>query len=112
MSDYNNIRGSVNKGVRTRAVTHDSIHPDKLIEKYQPSHLKMDIEGSEWDIFQCWKGIIPKCINEVAVEWHGKKKIENFYLKKWRSIIENEFDIVFEKFKRSSWIDAFYRRRI
>lgn len=54
-------------------------HPiDKLIETFQPTHLKMDIEGAENDWFEKNDGVLPSCIEQFAVEVHRGPKIQRF----------------------------------
>jgi len=66
---------------------------DDMIELHKPTHLKMDIEGTEFDWFELNNGKIPECINEFALEIHNAKKIYKF-VELWYNTIVEDFDII------------------
>ena len=66
--------------------------PD-VIEKFQPTHLKMDIEGGEHDWLVETKGIIPDYIQQFALELHGVHTTEFFDKECYVNLVKH-FDFV------------------
>jgi FkbM family methyltransferase len=80
--------GTINKKSRTAQSKNgskydvDNYNIYELLDKYKPSHVKVDIEGAEipW-LIDC-EGIFPDYIKEIAFELHGNsgvKELENYY---------------------------------
>lgn len=49
---------------------------DKLIEKYKPTHIKIDIEGSEIEWFKTNPNPFPDYVKEIAIEVHRKTGVQ------------------------------------
>ncbi len=66
---------------------------DDVINLYKPSHLKMDIEGTEFEWFESIEGKIPDCIEQFALEIHNHKKVYK-WVEMWYNTIIKDFDII------------------
>lgn len=60
-------------------VTVKNFFIDDIISQHLPTHLKMDIEGAEKEIFEHWNFQVPGCVDEWAVEIHTKSYCERFF---------------------------------
>ena len=81
--------------VKRRSLKYDvlNFYINDLLEMHKPTHLKMDIEGTEFEWFESNDGKIPEYINEFALEIHNHKKIYKF-VELWYNSIVKDFDIV------------------
>lgn len=66
----------INKGLTQIIV--ENRHIDETMATLQPDILKMDIEGAEKQIIEYWKGIVPDCVKQFALEIHSADYI-NFF---------------------------------
>ena len=64
-----------------------------VLEKYKPSHVKMDIEGTEFQWFELIKGKIPNYVKEFAFELHNNFKVYK-WVEMWYNTIIKDFDII------------------
>lgn len=71
----------------------ENIFIDRVIEEFQPSHLKMDIEGAEKDILRHWDYVVPSCVREFSLEIHAPSYCKKFY-ETYGKKIEEQFDLV------------------
>ena len=84
---------SRNKQQRTITYSVKNFNIDKMIYVYQPSLLKIDIEGTEYDWFALNQGVMPKCIREFAIDLHTGTGIKNF-CKNYLPNILNDFEVI------------------
>lgn len=61
-----------------QSITVQNICIDEVIERFQPTVLKIDIEGAEEYLFEHWKHVIPECIRVLSIEVHAKKYSKYF----------------------------------
>ena len=66
---------------------------DKVIDSLKPTHLKMDIEGTEAHWLEQNSGILPSCIKEFALELHNKSNVYKF-TEMWYNNIIKDFNII------------------
>ena len=64
-----------------------------VLDRVRPTHLKMDIEGAEFDWLMDNQGVFPSYIKEFSIELHGEKTFYNFDQVWYNSIIK-DFDII------------------
>lgn len=98
------------KSGRPNEIKTPNFNIDKLIEKYKPTHLKMDIKGTEMLWFEKTGGKLPECVEQFFVEVYRKKGAEE-YDSKYVPVQLEEFDIEFvyptEQFKgMGDWYDC------
>ena len=67
---------SINKSMERVAVPNTYIN--SIIMNYNPTHIKMDIEGAEKDILELWNHEFPQNVQEISLEIHGAKYIQYF----------------------------------
>lgn len=81
--------------VKRRSLKYDvlNFYINDLLELHKPTHLKMDIEGTEFEWLELNNGKIPEYINEFALEVHNHKKIYKF-VELWYNTIVEDFDII------------------
>ena len=76
---------------------------DTLIEKYKPTHLKMDIKGTEMLWMEKHKGKLPDCVQEFFAEIYGHHPSEFYDTHYWPVQNNQGFDLTFmyptERFK-------------
>mgnify|MGYP001340191031 CR=1 FL=1 len=76
---------------------------DKLIEKYKPTILKMDIKGTEMLWMEKHKGKLPDCVQEFFAEIYGHHPSEFYDTNYWPVQKNQGFDLTFmyptERFK-------------
>lgn len=87
-SDFGYCSGTVTTGKRkgkheltTYPVKNTSF--SDVLDKWNPTHLKIDIEKAELEILENW---VPTGIKQIAIEIHGKSGCERFiqvHLPKW-----------------------------
>lgn len=97
------------KASRTFEQVVPNLNIDALIDQFKPTHLKMDIKGTEMYWFEANGGVIPDCVREMFVEVYTKKGAERFDAVFYPRIAE-DFEQVFcfptEKFKgMGDWYD-------
>lgn len=90
-----NLKNEFAKRLRKNVITVPVINADSLIEDYQPTHLKCDIEGEEYRILDSWKWIIPECIKQIAIEYHWENEILT-YAENRATILSQGFTPVYE----------------
>jgi FkbM family methyltransferase len=102
---------------------------DDVVYRYNPTHLKMDIEGAEREILELWDFKIPSCVREFSLEIHSPSYCKDF-ADDYTHRLETQFELVaatpvhgfFNKGKNWSMFgreansvlygfDLFYRRR-
>lgn len=66
----------IDKSLTKQYVKNYSI--DALMREIKPDVLKMDIEGAEKQIIEHWKGIVPDCVKQFALEIHSADYISFF----------------------------------
>jgi len=90
-----NLKNNNAKGLRKIRIPVKTINAKQIIEEYQPSHLKCDIEGEEYRIFDDLDWVIPSCVKQLALEFHWQDKIldYNTYLEK---LLKQGFKPVYE----------------
>jgi FkbM family methyltransferase len=74
-----------------------------VLERWKPTHLKIDIERAELDIIEHW---VPSNIKQIAIEIHGKagcKKFLQVHLPQWLE----RYDLVHQATKGSA-MDMFF----
>jgi FkbM family methyltransferase len=74
-SGATNIKSNGARGMRTVVIPVKAINAVDLLDKYQPTHLKCDIEGEEYRIFGDLDWKIPACIKQLALEYHWQDKV-------------------------------------
>lgn len=74
----------VNKGMTRVDVKNTYI--EDVFSKYEPTHVKMDIEGAEKDILVLWNNQVPRFIKQLAIEIHAPG-----YVKQFEDVIHPEF---------------------
>jgi len=97
-TDQGTCSGSVTPNYRSKKrrtlryeVTNYNI--DKVLDEHRPTHLKMDIEGTEAHWLEQNNGILPKYIEEFALELHNKSNVYKF-MEMWYNNIMKDFKIV------------------
>ena len=70
-----NVKSNGARGLRTIVIPVKTVNAIEILEQYQPTHLKCDIEGEEYRIFDDigWK--LPDCVRQVAIEFHWSEKV-------------------------------------
>jgi len=81
--------------VKKRSIKYevDNYYIGNVLEQYKPTHLKMDIEGTEFYWFQECDGVFPDYIEQFALEFHNEKKIHTF-VDRWYDTLTKDFDII------------------
>lgn len=74
-SGTTNLKSNGAKGLRPVVITVKAVNAFKLIEQYQPNILKVDIEGSEYSIFDPVDWQIPNCVKQIAIELHWADRV-------------------------------------
>jgi len=98
------------KRKRTVEMVVPNYNINELVNKYKPTHLKLDIKGTEMIWFEETNGVIPDCVQQFFVEVYTKKASQ-LYDKKFVPIQKENFDIKFiyptEKFRgMGDWYDC------
>lgn len=70
-----------------------NIFIDDIINEFQPTHLKIDIEGAEKDILKYWDYVIPSCVQELSLEIHALTYCKKFY-ESYNKKIQKQFELV------------------
>jgi len=65
----------------------------EVLEKYKPTHLKVDIEGGEDAWLRECRGVMPKYVEQFAIELHWKSTIQFFEDECINNILK-DFDLV------------------
>ena len=74
---------------RPNQTTVRNVHIDNVIRDVQPTHLKMDIEGAELDWLDAHGGKLPDCVQEFALEIHGRySDMDSMWLPKMKENFE------------------------
>lgn len=111
-SNNTHCSGSVNKGRKSLNVTVPAVNLYTEIEQIQPDFLKVDIEGSEYDLFD---RDLPRCVKEVVIEIHhpSPKLMDKYY--ELKGYFERQFgpevgrkDVIFFNVHKGSVI--YYKR--
>jgi len=73
-----NPKSNAAKNMRKNKVWVSTVQANELFEKYKPTHLKCDVEGEEYRLFEPdW--IIPESIKQLSLEFHWADKILSEY---------------------------------
>ena len=80
---------------RTKELKVPNFNIDKLIEKYQPTILKMDIKGTEMLWLAKNEGKMPSCVKQWFAEIYGKKPSEKYDAEFWPIQKEQGFELTF-----------------
>jgi FkbM family methyltransferase len=95
-SGATNIKSNSARGMRTIVIPVKTVNAIDLIKQYQPTHLKCDVEGEEYRIFNDIDWQIPSCIKQMALELHWQDKVlaydgirENFIKQGFNLVYEN-----------------------
>ena len=73
-----NLKSNGAKGLRKIRIPVKTVNAVDIIEKYKPTHLKCDIEGEEYRIFEDMNWEVPSCIKQLAFEFHWQDKILDY----------------------------------
>ena len=63
---------SVNRGGRYGSTTVRAVEFAELLKTHEPTVVKIDIEGGEWNLLALWD--LPDCVRVVAMELHLTRK--------------------------------------
>jgi len=95
---------------RTKELKVPNFNIDKLIEKYQPTILKMDIKGTEMLWLEKNEGKMPSCVKQWFAEIYGARPSMRYDAEFWPLQKQQGFELTFlyptERFKNmGSWYD-------
>lgn len=90
-SSLNKLRGFVSE----QKVEAHNFH--KILEKYKPQIIKIDIEGGEYDILLDYD--VPNYVEEIVIEMHGFRKSQKPLMKKLRKDFNENWNIINEEKK-------------
>ena len=77
-SGTTNPKSNAAKNMRKKKVFVPTINGHTLFEEYKPTHLKCDIEGEEYRMFEPhW--LVPECVKQLSLEFHWSDKILSDY---------------------------------
>lgn len=77
-SGTTNPKSNAAKNMRKNQVKVPTVQAKKLFDIYQPTHLKCDVEGEEYRIFEPdW--FIPESIKQMSLEFHWSDRILSDY---------------------------------
>lgn len=117
------------KSLRPIQLNVKSLDVKKLLENFRPTHVKCDIEGSEYPILEYLNYQFPDSVQQLAIEFHWANRITSEEGECDRRNLEKTFKPIVEnlnyvpgsnvfKFKgeeilhRNVWgLDSFYRRK-
>ena len=96
-SGTTNPKSNAAKNMRKKKVSVATVNGYRLLEKYKPTHLKCDIEGEEYRMFDPdW--LIPDSVKQLSLEFHWADRILSDYESTVReSLIRQGFTPVQEK---------------
>jgi len=96
-SGTTNPKSNAAKNMRKKKVSVATVNGYRLLEKYKPTHLKCDIEGEEYRMFDPdW--LIPDSVKQLSLEFHWADRILSEYESTVReSLIRQGFTPVQEK---------------
>ena len=95
-SGTTNLKSETAKNMRKYKISVPAVQASEVMEEFQPTHFKCDIEGEEYRVFDSWDWKFPESILEMALEFHWQDKILT-YENGWRSkILENNFEAISE----------------
>ena len=80
---------------RTKELKVPNFNIDKLIEKYQPTILKMDIKGTEMLWMAKNEGKMPSCVKQWFAEIYGKTPSEKYDAEFWPIQKQQGFELTF-----------------
>tara|TARA_B100000959_G_scaffold276058_1_gene330249 strand:- start:44 stop:784 length:741 start_codon:yes stop_codon:yes gene_type:complete len=83
------------KVLRNQEVVVPNFNIDKLIEKYKPTILKMDIKGTEMLWLEKNEGIMPSCVKQWFGEIYTKRGSIDYDKLYWPIQKEQGFDVTF-----------------
>ena len=77
-SGTTNPKSNAAKNMRKKKVSVATVNGYRLLEKYKPTHLKCDIEGEEYRMFDPdW--LIPDSVKQLSLEFHWSDRILSDY---------------------------------
>lgn len=77
-SGTTNPKSNAAKNMRKKKVSVATVNGYRLLEKYKPTHLKCDIEGEEYRMFDPdW--LIPDSVKQLSLEFHWADRILSDY---------------------------------
>ena len=116
------------KSLRPVKLKVDAVNAARLLEEYQPSHLKIDVEGAEYPIMESMGWKVPQCVKQMALEFHWPEKVMAYEETFRKDLVADGFEPVDETVNyvggdnelsflgrqinyRNIWgMDCFYRR--
>lgn len=123
-----NLKSDAAKSMRKNRISVPTIHVDELMSRYAPTHLKCDIEGEEYRIFDYWNWFVPGHIQQLALEYHWADKILKYETTIREEFLSQDLTPIYERINyvkgdtpwvflgqdysyRNIWgMDAFYKR--
>ena len=77
-SGTTNPKSNAAKNMRKKKVSVATVNGYRLLEKYKPTHLKCDIEGEEYRMFDPhW--LVPESVKQLSLEFHWSDRILSDY---------------------------------
>jgi len=73
-----NLKNASAKGLRKVRITVPTVNATEIMDQYQPTHWKCDIEGEEYRIFDHWDWKIPDHVKQMAIEFHWQDRVLDY----------------------------------